>query len=87
MTLTTGSQFPTRAGRCRDVDRKGFLIEAVADHNQVRGGPPRIWGRTFPGRPRIRSVRPGNAWPGYLDGCPVADDAILCPVRAGPLTV
>jgi hypothetical protein len=53
------------------------MIEAVADRNQVRGGPPRMWSRTFPGRPdQIRHARQCLAR--MLDSCPVADDAILC---------
>ncbi|MGH3285225.1 MAG: ATP-binding protein [Streptosporangiaceae bacterium] len=53
------------------------MVEAVGDHNQLRGGPPRMWSRTFPGRPdQIRHARQCLA--PMLDGCPVADDAILC---------
>ena len=59
------------------MDSKSFMIEAVADHHQMRGGPSRTWSRTFPGRPdQIRHARQCLA--PILDSCPVADDAILC---------
>ena len=59
------------------MDEERFVIEAAAHHAQVRGGPSRIWDRTFPGRPdQIRHARQCLAE--MLDGCPVADDAVLC---------
>lgn len=53
------------------------MIESAAHHAQVGSTPSRIWDRTFPGRPdQIRHARQCLAE--ILDGCPVADDAVLC---------
>jgi hypothetical protein len=54
-----------------------FTAEAGTRDPATSGQPPRTWSRTFPGRPdQIRHAR--NCLTGLLDGCPVADDVILC---------
>ncbi|HUY47592.1 MAG TPA: ATP-binding protein [Streptosporangiaceae bacterium] len=53
------------------------MTETAAHRTGRRATPPQAWTRAFPGRPdQIRHARQCLAR--MLEGCPVADDAVLC---------
>jgi Histidine kinase-like ATPase domain len=67
---------PDAPGGADTLDAGGFMTE-MSTHQAGGGSAPRTCSRVFPGRPeQIRHARQCLAQ--LLDGCPVADDAVLC---------